>query len=232
MSRGREPKRVQERASVGLSIQALQRMPAYLGYLRQCLDAGEKNVSAAKAAAFFGISEIQVRKDFAAVSAIPGKPKAGFSIVELIDGIEGYLGFRNTKEAVLVGAGSLGSALLRYGGFAPLGLTIVAAFDADPALVGQTVNGKPILPTEKLIDLCLRLNIRIGIVTVPAKHAQTVCDALVAGGVKAIWNFAPVALRVPEDVLVRSEDLAVSLAVLSHHLVQHDEKAGAEQGNG
>lgn len=201
-----------------ISVQALQRMPAYLSYLQTQKDEGTVFLSAAKAAQHFGLSEIQVRKDFSAISLTPGKPKAGFAIVELIDGIETFLGFRNSKDAILVGVGSLGKALLNYGGFKPYGLNIVAAFDSNPELTGKSINGKAILSSDKISDTCRRLNIHIGVITVPAKQAQLVCDQLVAGGVKALWNFAPVHLSVPENVLVQNENMAVSLAILSRHL--------------
>ena len=201
-----------------LSVQALRRMPAYLVYLRNLQRQGYQNVSASKAADYFGLSEIQVRKDFSAVCSTPGKPKAGFSVYSLIESIELYMGFRNAKDAVLVGVGSLGRALLNYSGFTPYGLNIVAAFDHSPTLVGSQINHKLILSAEKVSETCRRLAVHIGIITVPDQQAQLVCDQLVAGGVRALWNFAPIHLSVPEGVLVQNEDMAVSLALLSRHL--------------
>lgn len=107
-----------------ISVQALKRMPAYLHYLKQLRSHGTEAVSAAKTAAHFGFSEIQVRKDFASISTVAGRPKQGFSVEGLIDSIEEYLGFRNTNEAVIVGVGSLGHALISYKGFAAYGLKI------------------------------------------------------------------------------------------------------------
>ncbi len=201
-----------------LSMQALRRMPAYLYYLKTLHAEGIPSVSAGKAAEFFHYSEIQVRKDFAAVSTARGKAKTGFSVKELIDGIELYLGFRNTKEALLAGTGRLGRALLHYDGFAAYGLSIVAAFDNDPEMVGKVINGKHVLSAEKISDTCSRLKTNIGIIAVPAPQAQIVCDQFVAGGAKAIWNFAPRNLTVPEGILVQNENMAVSLAILSKHL--------------
>ena len=121
---------------------------------------------------------------------------------------------------MIVGAGDLGRALLGYHGFAAYGIEIVAAFDHDPARSGQTIHGKPVFPVERLQELCKRMQIRIGIIAVPAGEAQTVCDALVEGGVRAVWNFAPVVLSTPESVLVQNEDIAVPLAVLSKRLTR------------
>lgn len=201
-----------------LSIQAVRRMPDYLNYLKALREDGLLYISASKVAEYFGLTEIQVRKDFSTVSTVPGRPRAGFLIAGLIRSIETYLGFHNTKDVVLVGAGFLGNALLNYAGFKPLGINIVAAFDNDPALVGTLINGKKVLPAAKISDLCRRMKIRIGIITTPANQAQLVCDQLVAGGVRAIWNFAAVQLSVPADILVQNENMAISLAILSKHL--------------
>ena len=108
--------------------------------------------------------------------------------------------------------------MLSYKGFEQYGLDIVMAFDADESLAGQQICGKHIFPPSQLSDMCRRMNIHIGIITVPASQAQVVCDQLVAGGVLAIWNFAPLHLSAPERILVQNENMAASLAVLSKHL--------------
>ncbi len=144
-----------------------------------------------------------------------GRPRIGYSCRELEKDIEACLGVENISEAVLVGAGRLGNALLSYEGFSQYGLSIVAAFDEDENAIGELCNGKQVLPLPKLKDTCRRRNIRIGIIAVPAKSAQRAMDALVEAGVRAVWNFAPTLLRVPDDVLVRNEDMAASLAMLS-----------------
>jgi len=206
-----------------LSVQAIGRMPYYLDYLNELYSSGVTTVSAPNVAAHFGFSEIQVRKDFSAVSSIQGRPKHGFSIPELIDDMEMILGYRNCKDAVLVGAGSLGTALLEYDGFNKYGIDIVAAFDSDPVKAGGHIGEKQIFPSERISELCLRMNIHIGIITVPAAAAQDVCR-LVAGGVKAIWNFAPKHLSVPDGILVQNENMAASLALLSKHLMDEYEE--------
>ena len=201
-----------------LSIQAFQRMPDYLQYLKKLRDDKVETISSARVAEHFHFTEIQVRKDFSAVSTSKGKPKSGFSVSLLIESIENYLGFRNANEAVLVGVGSLGQALLAYGGFEVYGMNIVAAFDSDLKKVGTEIHGRVVLASDKISETCRRMHIQIGIITVPADHAQLVCDQFVAGGVKAIWNFAPVHLSVPNGILVLNENMAVSLAMLSKHL--------------
>jgi redox-sensing transcriptional repressor len=200
-----------------VSLQTLQRMPLYLNYLRSAAAAGRENISAKAIADALSLGEIQVRKDLASVSD-GGRPKVGYNRQALIRDVEAFLGYSDAKQAVLVGAGKLGRALMGYGGFQQYGLSIVAAFDSDPGAQGMDESGLQVYPLEQLPEVCGRLHIRIGIVTVPAPAAQEVCDRLVAGGVLAILNFAPAHLSVPDGVLVESENLAASLAQLSRHL--------------
>jgi redox-sensing transcriptional repressor len=193
-------------------------MPYYLQYLKKLQDNGVVVVSAPAVAEALRLNEVQVRKDFAAVSSIQGKPKSGFPVSGLISDMERFLGYHNVEQAVLVGAGYLGRALLSYKGFEQYGLDIVMAFDSDEALAGQQICGKHILSPAQLSEMCRRMNIHIGIIAVPAGQAQIACDQLVAGGVLAIWNFAPVHLLAPDHILVQNENMAASLAVLSKHL--------------
>ncbi len=201
-----------------VTTQALRRMPYYIQQLRILQVNNIETVSAPKIAELLSLNEVQVRKDFAAVSFSKGKPKAGFSVSELLENMEDLLGYHNADEAVLVGAGSLAHAILTHEGFQNHGIKIVAAFDVNTDCIGSDINGIKVLPAEKISNLCRRMQIHIGIITVPAQQAQVVCDQLVAGGVLAIWNFAPVHLSVPDHILVQNENLAASLAVLSKHL--------------
>ncbi|MEI8199958.1 MAG: redox-sensing transcriptional repressor Rex [Eubacteriales bacterium] len=199
-----------------VSIQTLQRLPDYLNCLKSLLQRNIETVSAKIVAESLGLGEIQVRKDLASVSS-GGKPKVGYVTRDLVRDLETYLGYHDSHDAVLVGAGKLGKALLSYEGFREYGLNIVAAFDTKGSESDDDMQVK-ILPVETLSDLCRRLKIRIGIITVPAVHAQEVCDILVQSGVLAIWNFAPTHLHVPGNILVRNENMAASLAILSRHL--------------
>ncbi len=200
-----------------VSIQTLQRLPIYLHYMKSLPPEKSANISAKTLGSALNYGEIQVRKDLSAVSD-GGKPKVGYCTAELIQDIETYLGYNDVNDAVLVGTGKLGSALLSYEGFRAYGLNIVAAFDSDPSKCGKDASGKQILPIDKLENLCRRMNIKIGIITVPVFSAQCVCDKLMKGGVEAIWNFAPTHLSVQDGVLLKSENMASSLAVLSKHL--------------
>ncbi|WRS28195.1 redox-sensing transcriptional repressor Rex [Oscillospiraceae bacterium MB08-C2-2] len=207
-----------KKGPVAISTQALKRMPYYLQYLQRLQAQGTEFVAAPAIAESLGLNEVQVRKDFAAVSTAKGKPKVGFRVSELIASMKTLLGHDNVDQAVLVGVGSLGTALLSYKGFQDYGIQIVAAFDTDERVFGSKIRGKKVFPSEMLSEICRRLGVHIGIIAVPAEQAQMACDQLVAGGVLAIWNFAPVHLSAPKNILVQNENMAASLALLSKHL--------------
>lgn len=200
-----------------ISRATLKRLPTYLSYLKALPSEASANISATALAAGLHMGEVQVRKDLALVSD-GGRPKIGYNREHLIADIENFLGYGNSNDAVLIGAGKLGRALLGYGGFAEYGLNIVAAFDANDTLIGTTNGGKPIMHLSRLSEVCQRYKIKIGIITVPAEYAQGVCDLLIENGILAIWNFAPKHLNVPDGILVQNENMAASLALLCKHL--------------
>lgn len=199
-----------------ISKSVLKRLPGYLAYLKSIPEGESVHISATALANALGMGEVQVRKDLAKVSD-GGRPKIGYLRESLIEDIEQFLGYDNTTDAVLIGAGKLGQALLDYVGFEAYGLNILAAFDVDPTL-DHTQVGKPVLHMDKLESFCKAHKVLMGIITVPAAHAQEVCDSLIRSGIKAIWNFAPTHLDVPANILVQHENMATSLAVLSMHL--------------
>lgn len=209
-----------EKELLNVSKATIGRLPAYHRYLQEKLAAGEKTVSSTAIAEDLHLNAVQVRKDLSAIAREAGKPKLGFAVADLIADIDRFLGYDNLNDAVLVGVGGLGKALAGYVGFKNYGLNIVAAFDADPARVGMTVGGIKVFPADELARLVRRLNVLIGIVAVPREAAQGVADELIKGGVRAIWNFAPVHLNVPENIAVKNEDMAASLAILSKRLAE------------
>ena len=202
-----------------ISKAVLKRLPGYLAYLKTLSDGASPYISATALANALGMGEVQVRKDLAMVSD-GGRPKVGYLREGLIDDIEQFLGYDNTTDAVLIGAGKLGQALCGYSGFDDYGLNILAAFDVAPTR-DKTDEGKPIYHLSQLDSFCKANKVLMGIITVPAKHAQAVCDQLIGCGIKAIWNFAPTHLDVPSNILVQNENMATSLAVLSMHLQAH-----------
>ena len=199
-----------------ISKAVLKRLPGYLAYLKTIPENASPYISATALANALGMGEVQVRKDLAMVSD-GGRPKVGYLREGLIDDIEQFLGYDNTTDAVLIGAGKLGQALCGYSGFDDYGLNVLAAFDIAPTR-DKTDEGKPIYHLSQLDSFCKANKVLMGIITVPAKHAQAVCDQLIGCGIKAIWNFAPTHLDVPANILVQNENMATSLAVLSMHL--------------
>ncbi len=198
-----------------VSLNTLQRLPRYLNYLKS-LDPCE-NVSSTEIAKALGLNDVQVRKDLSSVSS-GGRPKVGYNVSALSGDLKEFLGYNATKGAIIVGAGNLGRALMSYRGFSEYGLKIIAGFDSNPALVGCTVDGKEIYSLSALDGFCRENGIKIGVITTPASSAQSVCDMLVSAGIKAIWNFAPAHIYVPDGVLVQNENMACSLSLLSKHL--------------
>ena len=198
-----------------LSKAVLKRLPGYLAYLKGLPADSNPYISATAIANALNMGEVQVRKDLAVVSKA-GKPKVGYPRADLVENISRYPCYDNTTDAILVGAGKLGQALLGYSGFEAYGLNILAAFDIAPS--APEAEGKPILDMSQLESYCQQHNVHMGIITVPKAHAQQVCDRLIDCGIKAIWNFAPVHLDGPQHTLVQNENMATSLAVLSMHL--------------
>ncbi len=198
----------------------LRRLPGYLQVLYELKKNGSIDVSSTIIANELNVKPIQVRKDIE-FTGIVGRPKTGYVITELISAIESFLNWDNITDAFLVGAGHLGSAILGYENFTKYGVKIIAAFDVDSEKVGTVIHGKEIFPLEKMLDLCSRMHIHIGVITVPAENAQYVADLMVQGGITAIWNFAPVELQVPENTIVENTPFSQSLAVLSHKLKEN-----------
>jgi redox-sensing transcriptional repressor len=204
-------------------------LPAYFHFLRALRERGRDVVSCSHIGRALQLDPTQVRKDLAA-TGIVGRPKVGYNLHELLDAIVTFLGWNNHKDAFLIGVGHMGSALLGYEQIANCGINILAAFDSDPAKVGTEVHGKRVFDMEKLTDLAWRMNVHVGIITVPAPAAQSVADLLVDSGIKAIWNFAPATLKVPEGIIVQNEDFYPGLAVLSNRIAALSDHAGSLSG--
>ncbi len=197
------------------------RLVRYLNYLKELPEDPGYMISATSIAEALGLNQVLVRKDLAGASD-GGRPKVGYVAMELQADLERFLGHDKTFEAVLAGAGNLGKALLSYENFASYGLEIIAAFENLPELTGKKISGKTVHDVKELQKYCRDHGIRIGIIAVPAIAAQEICDSMVLGGVKAIWNFAPTNLKVPEGVAVKNEDMAASLAMLTKQLIDRN----------
>lgn len=200
-----------------VSEATLRRLPAYLQVLKQLRNGGRDVVSCPHLGRELKLDPTQIRKDLAA-TGITGRAKVGYEVNQLMESIETFLGWKRGNEAFLVGVGNLGRALLGYPGFSENGLNIVAAFDTDPGLVDTEVCGRSVLAVEKLVDLCHRMHVSIGIIAVPAESAQDIADRMVLGGITGIWNFTPAVLNIPGDIIVENVQLTTSLAVLTSKL--------------
>ena len=204
-----------------ISEPTLRRLPGYYRYFRDLQTSGAQLVSCAMVGRDLSIDPTLVRKDLESIAAV-GRRRVGFVLSDLVRGIETSLGYNGLNRAFLMGAGNLGTALLGYKKFREYGLQIVAVFDAAPSSVGERLHDLEVQPLERLPELAREWNPQIGIVTVPVAHAQQAVNLLVENGIRAIWNFAPVRVQVPPDVIVQSED---SLPFARHVVLQAGHEA-------
>lgn len=195
----------------------LRRLPWYLSNAKLMREKGEKYVSSTQISKQINIDASQIAKDLSYVD-IAGRTRVGYDIDLLIQVLEDFLGFTNMHKAYLFGVGSLGGALLRDSGLSHLGLQIVGAFDVNPDLVGTKINGIPIYHSDDFEKRMKLDGVNIGVLTVPIAIAQEISDKMIAGGIKAIWNFTPFRIRVPENIVVQNTSLYAHLAVMFNRL--------------
>jgi redox-sensing transcriptional repressor len=191
---------------------SIRRLPSYLHIIRRFQNEGDGFISGTVIAQELNLEPIQVRKDLA-ITGITGKPKKGYPVQALIEAIEHFLDWDSPRGAVLAGAGNLGTALLGYGEFRRHGLRVVAAFDRDPRKIGSDVHGVPVFDTADMEERIRSLGVAAAILTVPFDQAQETADILVRAGIRGIWNFTNVKLKVPERVVVQKEDLSSGYAM-------------------
>lgn len=205
---------MKEQQRSGIPLPTIKRIPVYVSVLEKWLKEGKETVSTTDFAAALTLKPVQVRKDLAFAGA-EGKPRIGYQTEELLKTLHRFVGWNNLSEAVLVGAGALGTAILGYKGFNRFGLKIKAAFDIDESKCGATVHDKPVYPIRDLKQYVKKNGIIMGILTVSENGAQPAADALVEAGIQGIWNFSPAQIDVPDSIFVQQEDLAAGLAVLA-----------------
>ena len=195
----------------------LRRLPWYLSNIKLMKEKGEQYVSSTQISKEINIDASQIAKDLSYVN-ISGRTRVGYNIDALIEVLESFLGFTNMHKAFLFGVGSLGAALLRDSGLHHFGLEIVAAFDVNPELVGKDLNGIPIYHSDDFEAKMKEYDVNIGVLTVPINIAQEITDKMVDGGIKAVWNFTPFRIRVPENIVVQNTTLYAHLAVMFNRL--------------
>ena len=195
----------------------LRILPWYLSNIKLMKEKGEQYVSSTQISKEINIDASQIAKDLSYVN-ISGRTRVGYNIDALIEVLESFLGFTNMHKAFLFGVGSLGGALLRDSGLRHFGLEIVAAFDINPELVGKDLGGIPIFHSDDFGAKMKEYDVNIGVLTVPINIAQEITDKMVDGGIKAVWNFTPFRIRVPENIVVQNTSLYAHLAVMFNRL--------------
>ncbi|HTS89039.1 MAG TPA: redox-sensing transcriptional repressor Rex [Gemmatimonadales bacterium] len=195
----------------------VRRLSLYLRFLEEFEEQGTETVSSDALAARGGTTSAQVRKDLSFFGSF-GKRGLGYPVGELVKRLREILGLGRTYRVAMIGAGKIGSALVQYRGFRQRGFQVVAIFDSDPAKIGRAWNGLVVREAKDLEAELRRQPVDIAVIVTPAEAAQSVTDRCVALGVKAILNFAPVQLSVPEDVVVKTVNLALELEALSYAL--------------
>lgn len=196
------------------SLPTIKRLPSYLHVVEAAQKDGKDFISGTIIAEELELEPIQVRKDLA-ITGIVGKPRIGFPVNELIHAINSFLEWDKIHRAIIVGAGNLGRALMGYAEFKRHGMSILAAFDPSTDKIGKTICGVTVHSLNQMVGKIQELDVHIAILTVPSDQAQAVAELLVKAGIKAIWNFTNVKLKVPEDVVVQKEDLSSGYAVLA-----------------
>ncbi|MGI5850001.1 MAG: redox-sensing transcriptional repressor Rex [Christensenellales bacterium] len=206
-----------------ISDAVIRRLPKYYRYLSELESAGIKRVSSCNMSKEMNLNASQIRRDLNCFGGF-GQQGYGYQVERLKQEIMKILDIGSSHKAVIVGAGNIGQALIKYKHFADEGYHIVAVFDADEAVVGKDVGGIIVQPVSAIAEFFDRDVIDIGIIAVPKQYAQKLADELVALGVRAIWNFAPIDVKTAKDVSVENVHLSDSLYVLSYHMREKSEK--------
>ncbi len=196
---------------------ALRRLPWYLAYVSLLHERGVEYVSSTAIARGLNVDASQIAKDLSFLG-VKGKTRIGYEVSMLQRKLEEFLGFRKEHRAVMLGVGSLGRALMGDSGLTNYGLHIVAGFDVNPAVIGTDIKGMPVFDISDLGEKVRELGVEIGIVCVPVEAAQNVADAIVAAGLKAIWNFTPCRIQVPDDVVISNTSIYAQLAVIYNRM--------------
>ena len=199
---------------------AISRLPWYLACVSRLRAQGVEYVSTTAISQELNVESSQIAKDLSYLS-IKGKTRIGYEVKELERGLYDFLGFRREHKAVMMGVGSLGSALIADSGLSRYGLDIVAGFDVNPYVVGRSLNGKPIYPLSELSRRVGELGAEIAVIAVPVESCAEVAELCVAAGIKALWNFTPFRIRTAPDVVVQNTSIYAHLAVMYNRMPRH-----------
>lgn len=196
---------------------ALRRLPWYLAYITLLDERGIEYVSSTAISRELNVDASQIAKDLSWLN-IKGKTRIGYEVKQLHHELQAFLGFKRRHNAVVLGVGSLGGSLIHDSGLANYGLNIVAGFDINKDIVGKTTCGVPVLDISMLETTITKLNVEVGIITLPVDHAQEGADRLIKAGVKALWNFTPYRIRAPRGIVITNTSIYAHLAVMYNRL--------------
>lgn len=208
-------------AGMQLPEPTLRRLPWYLAYVTTLRKQGQQYVSSTHISAHVGVDASQIAKDLSFLN-VKGKTRIGYEVAALENVLRHYLGFAQLHDAVIVGTGSLGTALMRDRGLHRYGLNIVAGFDTNPDIIGGECSGIRIYHVDRLADICRDLDVDIAAITVPVGSAQQVADRCVEAGIHALWNFTPWRIQAPAGVVVQNTSIYAHLALIYNRLQSKD----------
>lgn len=206
----------------------LRRLPWYLAYVSTLRKQHVDYVSSTRIASHVGVDSSQIAKDLSFLD-IRGKTRIGYEVAALEAELRDFLGFDTLHNAVIVGIGSLGSALMRDRGLHRYGLNIVAGFDSDPDIVGTESYGVRVYHIDRMAAVCRALDVNIAAITVPVGAAQEVADVCIDAGIHAIWNFTPWRIQVPDGIVVQNTSIYAHLALIYNRLQNAREARGTQQ---
>ena len=207
----------ESKSTIKLPEPSLRRLPWYLAYIKLLQTKGEEYVSSTQIAKEIGVDSSKIAKDLSFIN-ISGKTRVGYEINSLVAVLEEFLGFTSMHKAFIFGVGSLGAALMQDSGLSQYGLEVGAGFDVKPELTGTFINLVPVYPLSQFTQKLKELGVQRGILTVPIDKAQSATEEMIAGGIKAIWNFTPYRIRVPKHIVIQNTSIYAHLAVMFNRL--------------
>ena len=204
----------------------IRRLPWYLSYVRMLDNLHVEYVSSTQISKELNVQSSQIAKDLSFLN-IRGKTRIGYEVPRLLKELEDFLGFNARHDAVVIGTGSLGTALMQDHGLVNYGLNIVAGFDVRPDVIGEHIGGLPVYEIGKLGDWQREHRVSIAILTVPVENAQETADLAIKSGMTALWNFTPYRIKAPADVVVANTSIYAHLAIIYNRM--HLTSIGVEQ---
>lgn len=215
---------------IALPEPTLRRLPWYLAYVNLLSAQGVEYVSSTRIAKAIKVDASQIAKDLSFLN-LRGRTRIGYEVKDLVRVLTDFLGFKRRHNTFMMGVGSLGAALIQDSGLAQYGLHIVAGFDVNPLRIGTSISGVPIYHVSELRQRQAEYEAEVGVLAVPVENAQEAADALIGGGIRAIWNFTPFRIKAADDVVVQNTSIYSHLAVMYNRMdarrgtdtLEHDE---------